>query len=658
MPDSTSNPLISVITPVYNGLDLLDRAVESVVKQTFTDWELLAVDDCSADGSFERLQWWERQDCRIRALRTPENGWLCVARNYGLKHARGEVICYLDHDDEFYPDYLASIAQWCAKGDVLVFRYDLVYENAPSEVVVRTWMPDRHFELLFAAHIATCLGIAHRRAVLDRVGGFNEALWGDEDVELLRRFARAGIDFVFVPLRSGRYHVRPSSLSRSPVRLTRRQRETAEANWQAGRPLFGERPPLVSSPLVRKIAFASPYCLIDSHSGAAIATTQALQLLHTLGFQCRAFCGARMDAPHESLPEEVVGGQSPTSEICQAESNEDEMRLISATHGAVPVTIFRSVSTRGLWQDKAEIAAFLRAFVRFLDESEPDALVTYGGDEVALRLIELTRKRGIPVIFALHNFSYTHSEVFRGVDYVVVPSEFARRYYWDTLGLACMKLPNVIDWQRVAVADRKPQFVTFVNPEPVKGVYVFARIAAELARRRPDIRLLVVESRGQADWLTGVLADLLSLPNIRWLKNTPDPREFYRLTKLILMPSLWNENWPLVPAEAMLNGIPVLGSSRGGIPEVVGAGGFLFDIPACYTPTSRTVPPAEEVEPWVETILQLWDDGPFYKCWSRAARQAAERWRPDKIAPIYRDFFSNIFPQPGPPIMPRGHVPQ
>ena len=272
----------------------------------------------------------------------------------------------MDHDDEFYPDYLASIAQWHAKGDVLVFRYDLVYENALSEAVVRTWMPDRHFELLFAAHIATCLGIAHRRTVLDRVGGFNEALWGNEDAELLRRFARAGIDFVFVPLKSGRYHVRSSSLSRSPVRLTRRQRETAEANWQAGKPLFGERPLLVSTPNIRKIAFVSPYCLIDSHSGAAIATTQALQLLHTLGFQCRAFCGSCMDAPHESLPEEIAGGSLPTSEICQAEANEDETRLISATQGAVPVTIFRSVSTRGLWQDEAEISAFLRASAKLL----------------------------------------------------------------------------------------------------------------------------------------------------------------------------------------------------------------------------------------------------------------------------------------------------
>ena len=267
----------------------------------------------------------------------------------------------------------------------------------------------------------------------------------------------------------------------------------------------------------------------------------------------------------------------------------------------------------------------------FLEHSQPDVILTYGGDPVSLLVIELAKKRGIPVVFALHNFSYTHSEVFRGVDYVIVPSEFARRYYWDTLGLACMKLPNVIDWQRVAVADRKPQFVTFVNPEPVKGVYIFARIAAELARRRPDIPLLVVEGRGQRNLLPEAEVDLRRLPNIDWLKNTADPRQFYRLTKLILMPSLWNESFGLVAVEAMFNGIPVLGSNRGSIPEVVGAGGFLFDIPACYTPTSQTIPSAEDVESWVETIVRLWDDERFYEHWSETARQEAERWRPDKV---------------------------
>jgi glycosyltransferase involved in cell wall biosynthesis len=55
-------------------------------------------------------------------------------------------------------------------------------------------------------------------------------------------------------------------------------------------------------------------------------------------------------------------------------------------------------------------------------------------------------------------------------------------------------------------------------------------------------------------------------------------------------------------AEAMLNGIPVLASNRGALPDTVRAAGFVFDIPAKYTPATRDVPPAEEVEPWVETM--------------------------------------------------------
>ncbi len=104
----------------------------------------------------------------------------------------------------------------------------------------------------------------------------------------------------------------------------------------------------------------------------------------------------------------------------------------------------------------------------------------------------------------------------------------------------------------------------------------------------------------------------------------------------------------------MLNGIPVLASNRGALPETIGDAGFLFDIPARYTPETREIPTAEEVEPWVEAIIRLWDDAAEYERWSHAARQHAQQWHPDQLAPIYRDFFSNITHQPGPPLVPRG----
>ena len=116
------------------------------------------------------------------------------------------------------------------------------------------------------------------------------------------------------------------------------------------------------------------------------------------------------------------------------------------------------------------------------------------------------------------------------------------------------------------------------------------------------------------------------------------------------MPSLWNESFGRVAAEAMLNGIPVLASNRGALPETIGDAGYLFDIPARYTPETRELPTPEEVEPWVETIIRLWDDPTEYDPRSQAARAHAQQWHPTRLAPIYRDFFSSVALQTGRPL--------
>ena len=123
------------------------------------------------------------------------------------------------------------------------------------------------------------------------------------------------------------------------------------------------------------------------------------------------------------------------------------------------------------------------------------------------------------------------------------------------------------------------------------------------------------------------------------MANTPDPRDFYRVSRMVLMPSLWRESFGRVAAEALLNGIPVLASRRGALPEVLHDAGFLFDIPERYTPESRIVPSPEEVAPWVETVIRLWDDAAFYDHESRRCVTAAEAWRPEKLAARYDGFF-------------------
>jgi len=271
-------------------------------------------------------------------------------------------------------------------------------------------------------------------------------------------------------------------------------------------------------------------------------------------------------------------------------------------------------------------------------------------------MIELAKRHGIVVVFGLHNFAYHDPRAFARVDYVVVPSQFSKEYYRARVGVDCHVLPYAIDVARVTVERRSSQYLTFVNPQPTKGLYVVARIAEQIARRRPDIPILIVEGRGRGKSLEQTGLDLSWAQSLFGMANTTDPRKFYAVTKVLLMPSLWNESFGLVAAEAMLNGIPVLASNRGALPETVGEGGLLFDIPARYTPATREVPTAEEVEPWVATILRLWDDAAFYRQQTEKALHHADRWHPDRIRPLYENFFRNVHAQPGPPFVPRKAV--
>lgn len=91
--------MISIITPIYNCELYLDKTIESVVNQSYTDWELILVDDCSQDGSFGIAQEWTKRDERIKVFSTILNSGPAAARNLGLEHANGDYIAFLDADD-------------------------------------------------------------------------------------------------------------------------------------------------------------------------------------------------------------------------------------------------------------------------------------------------------------------------------------------------------------------------------------------------------------------------------------------------------------------------------------------------------------------------------------------------------------------------------
>lgn len=113
--------------PVYNAGKFLDRSIGSVKKQTYPEWELMCVDDGSADDSLERLNVYAQQDDRIKVLQTPQNMGPMSARRVGFENSTGEYIVYLDADDCLSDDYLYSINRRIREtGADLVFP-DLVH---------------------------------------------------------------------------------------------------------------------------------------------------------------------------------------------------------------------------------------------------------------------------------------------------------------------------------------------------------------------------------------------------------------------------------------------------------------------------------------------------------------------------------------------------
>ncbi|MCY7916000.1 teichuronic acid biosynthesis protein TuaG [Bacillus vallismortis] len=99
-------PLISVITPSYNAEEYIEKTIQSVLNQTFSDWEMIIVDDCSTDGTRDILKRYEEDNERIHAIFLKENQGAAVARNTALSKAKGRYVAFLDSDDAWKAEKL------------------------------------------------------------------------------------------------------------------------------------------------------------------------------------------------------------------------------------------------------------------------------------------------------------------------------------------------------------------------------------------------------------------------------------------------------------------------------------------------------------------------------------------------------------------------
>lgn len=101
-----NEPLVSIITPVYNAERFLSDTIKSVQNQTYKNWEMLLVDDCSKDNSAQIIKEFQKYDNRIKYIKLEKNSGASVSRNTGIKNAKGRFIAFVDSDDIWKPEKL------------------------------------------------------------------------------------------------------------------------------------------------------------------------------------------------------------------------------------------------------------------------------------------------------------------------------------------------------------------------------------------------------------------------------------------------------------------------------------------------------------------------------------------------------------------------
>lgn len=193
---SKNNPTVSVVMPVYNSARYLPLAIESILDQTYSNFEFIIIDDGSTDASWDIISRYSLRDKRIKARRNPSNLGICRTLNQGLSLAKGDYIARMDSDDWSYPDRLSKQLTFMRNhpkvvicgGDIEVCDSNLQVKNHRYYPVPDKKIREKIFRINPFAHPATM----YKKQLALEVGGYNEKLSSVEDYDLYFRLGNYG----------------------------------------------------------------------------------------------------------------------------------------------------------------------------------------------------------------------------------------------------------------------------------------------------------------------------------------------------------------------------------------------------------------------------------------------------------------------------------
>lgn len=218
-----------MITPAHSAAPYLERSVGSVLTQTYDDWEMVIVDDASADDTYDvAAALAANHPHRIKVLQLEHNSGPAVARNVAVGASGGALLALLDADDSWRPDYLERQVALldAARSDgrnvgIAACNATIVdFDGTEQDTFADRfgWVDELTYDRLIEYPYIFVSALLTREA-FDAVGGFSPDCWGSEDYDLWLRIVEAGFEVVMTREPLARYHLLRDSLSRNELRM-------------------------------------------------------------------------------------------------------------------------------------------------------------------------------------------------------------------------------------------------------------------------------------------------------------------------------------------------------------------------------------------------------------------------------------------------------
>lgn len=237
--DYASTPLVSVVMAVYNGEEYLDKAIESILNQSYKNFEFIIINDGSNDHTQDILDKYQADDSRVVTI-SRENKGLVASLNEGILLAKGELIARMDADDISFLERLAEqVAFMKANPQVVCCGsfYEVIDEDGDSLTILDAPIEDSEIQkLLMQGHTVICHPTAmFRKSVFLEVGGYQKKFYLVEDLDLWIRLGEFGL-LSNIPLPLVKYRTNSESVStkNSETQLQRASQVIAEASTRRG----------------------------------------------------------------------------------------------------------------------------------------------------------------------------------------------------------------------------------------------------------------------------------------------------------------------------------------------------------------------------------------------------------------------------------------